>query len=81
MLLDDTPDVLEPNRVCPVPVDLVGALVFDGSFFLVPVESKVMKSADKVARKVKEANVTLEDLLQTLDEERRRYYKEHYVKN
>jgi len=53
----------------------------DGSFFLVPKESKVMKTADKVAKKVKEANVTLEDLLETLDEERKRYYKEHYVKN
>ena len=55
--------------------------VGDGSFFLVPMESKVMKNADKVARKVKEANVTLDDLLETLDEERKRYYKEHNVKN
>jgi AbrB family looped-hinge helix DNA binding protein len=53
----------------------------DGSFFLVPKESKVMKSADKVAKKVKDVNVTLDDLLKTLDEERKRYYKEHYVKN
>ena len=53
----------------------------DGSFFLVPKESKVMKNADKVAKKIKEANVTLEDLLVTLDEERKTYYKEHYVKN
>jgi hypothetical protein len=52
-----------------------------GSFFLVTVESKVMKNADKVAKKVKEANVNLEDLLATLDEERKNYYKEHYVKN
>jgi bifunctional DNA-binding transcriptional regulator/antitoxin component of YhaV-PrlF toxin-antitoxin module len=55
--------------------------VGDGSFFLVPMDSKVMKNADKVARKVKEANVSLEDLLETLDEERKTYYKEHYVKN
>lgn len=55
--------------------------VGDCSFFLVPVESKVMKNADKVAKKVKEANVDLEDLLATLDEERKTYYKEHYVKN
>ncbi|GAB4497516.1 MAG: hypothetical protein OHK003_06390 [Anaerolineales bacterium] len=55
--------------------------VGDGSFFLVPMESKVMKSADKVAKKLKEANVSLEDLLEILDEERRNYYKEHYVKN
>ena len=55
--------------------------VGDGSFFLVPRESKVMKTADKVAKMVKEANVTLDDLLETLDEERKRYYKEHYAKN
>lgn len=55
--------------------------VGDGSFFLVPKESKVMKSADRVSRKLKEANVTLEELLEVLDEERKRYYKEHYVDN
>jgi AbrB family looped-hinge helix DNA binding protein len=55
--------------------------VGDGSFFLVPVESKVMKSADKVAKAVKDANVTLEELFEVLDEERKRYYQEHYVKN
>jgi len=55
--------------------------VGDGSFFLVPMESKVMQSADKVAKKVKEANVTLEELFEVLDEERKRYYQEHYVKN
>ena len=54
--------------------------VGDGSFFLVSKTSKVMKSADKAARKVKEANVTLEDLLETLDEERKRFYKENYAK-
>lgn len=54
--------------------------VGDGTFFLVPLESKVMKSADRVARKVKEANVTLDELLNVLDEERKNYYQEHYVK-
>ena len=54
--------------------------VGDGTFFLVPLESKVMKSADRVARKVKEANVTLDELLKVLDEERKNYYQEHYVK-
>lgn len=55
--------------------------VGDGSFFLVPMGKKVMKSADKVAKAVKEANVTLEELFEVLDEERKRYYQEHYVKN
>jgi len=51
-----------------------------GSFFLTPRVSKVMRSADKVAKKVKEAGVTLDELLEALDEERKHYYKEHYVK-
>lgn len=55
--------------------------VGDGSFFLVPLESKVMQSADRVAKKVSEANVSLDELLDTLDEERSDYYKKHYVKN
>lgn len=55
--------------------------VGDGSFFLVPQNSKVMKSADKVAKKVKEARVTLDDLLETLDEERKQYFKENYAKS
>jgi len=55
--------------------------VGDGSFFLVPFESKVMKNTDKVAKKAKEANVNLEELLATLDDERRRYYQEHYVEH
>ncbi len=52
----------------------------DGSFFLSPRVSKFVQSADKVAKKVKEANVTLDELYETLDEERKRYYKEQYVK-
>jgi AbrB family looped-hinge helix DNA binding protein len=55
--------------------------VGDGSFFLIPMERKVMKSADKVAKKVKEANITLEELFEVLDEERKRYYQEHYAKD
>jgi len=40
-----------------------------------------MKNADKVAKKAKEANVNLEELLATLDDERRHYYQEHYVEH
>jgi bifunctional DNA-binding transcriptional regulator/antitoxin component of YhaV-PrlF toxin-antitoxin module len=53
----------------------------DGAFFIVPADSKVMQSADRVAKMVKEANVTLEELLETLEEERKQYYKEHYVED
>ena len=52
----------------------------DGTFMLAPRTSKVMESADKVAKMLKDANVTLEDLLETLDEERKNYYREHYAK-
>jgi bifunctional DNA-binding transcriptional regulator/antitoxin component of YhaV-PrlF toxin-antitoxin module len=53
--------------------------VGDGSFFLTPVESKVIKSADQAARKVKDANVSLEELFQELDRERRDYFTTHYA--
>ena len=39
-----------------------------------------MKSADKVAKKAKAVNVTLDNLLETLDEERKQYFKENYAK-
>ncbi len=52
----------------------------DGAFYLTPKVSKVMQSADRVARKVNESGVSLDELLTALDEERKRYYQEHYVK-
>lgn len=51
----------------------------EGALILTSRPVKVMKSADKVAKMVKEANVSLEELLETLDEERKTYYQEHYV--
>ena len=45
------------------------------SFFA---SSKVSKVTDKIAKQLKEANVTLEDLLETLDEERKILYQERY---
>lgn len=51
----------------------------DGSLILTSKPSKVMKSAGKVARMVKEANVSLDELLEVLDEERKTYYQEYYV--
>ena len=53
----------------------------NGNFMLKPKVSRVAHSADEVAKKVKEANVSLEELLDTLDEERQQYYQEHYVKD
>ncbi|MBV6400865.1 MAG: hypothetical protein CNIPEHKO_01160 [Anaerolineales bacterium] len=54
--------------------------VGDGSFFLVPKDSEVLRITEKIAKNLKEDNVTLEDLLQTLDEERKRYYQERHAK-
>ena len=53
----------------------------NGVIMLLPKHSEVDRLGNKIARQLKEANVTLEDLLETLDEERERYYKEHYAKD
>jgi AbrB family looped-hinge helix DNA binding protein len=51
----------------------------DGNFMLTSKNSSFLRNADKVAKAVADADVTLEELLETLDEERQRYYQEHYV--
>lgn len=51
-----------------------------GSFLLKPKVLEVDKLANRIAKRLKEENVTLDDLLQALDEERKIYYKENYVK-
>jgi bifunctional DNA-binding transcriptional regulator/antitoxin component of YhaV-PrlF toxin-antitoxin module len=51
-----------------------------GSFLLKPKVLEVDKLANRIAKRLKEENVTLDDLLQTLDEERKLYYQENYVK-
>jgi AbrB family looped-hinge helix DNA binding protein len=51
----------------------------DGSFLLTPHISQVNKLGDRVAEILGEENVSLDDLLITLDEERERYYQEQYV--
>lgn len=51
-----------------------------GSFLLKPKVLEVDKLADRIAKRLKEENVTLDDLLQALDEERKIYYQENYVK-
>jgi len=52
----------------------------DGSFLLTPRVLQVNRLADRVAEKLYEANVSLDDLLNTLDDEREQYYREHYDK-
>ena len=51
-----------------------------GSFLLKPKVLEVDKLANRIAKRLKEENVTLDDLLQTLDEERKIYYQENYIK-
>jgi len=52
----------------------------DGSFMLTPRISQVNHLGDKVSEMLNENNVTLDELLVTLDEEREKYYQDHYAK-
>lgn len=51
----------------------------DGAFLLTPRVSQVNRLGDRVAEAVADYNVSLDDLLSTLDEEREQYYREHYA--
>lgn len=51
----------------------------DGSFLLTPRISQVNRLGDRVAEILSEEGVSLDDLLNTLDDQRERYYQEHYV--
>jgi hypothetical protein len=51
----------------------------NGSFLLVPQVSRVARMGDRVAEVMAEEGVSLEEMLQALDEERQEYYREHYV--
>jgi bifunctional DNA-binding transcriptional regulator/antitoxin component of YhaV-PrlF toxin-antitoxin module len=50
----------------------------DGSFLLVPRLSQVARQGDRVAELIEEQEVSVDEMLQTLEEERETYYKEHY---
>lgn len=52
----------------------------EGIILLKPMVSLVNKLSSKIARRLQEENVSLEDLLQALDEEHKTYYQEHYEK-
>ncbi len=52
----------------------------EGTFLLKPMVSQVNKLSNQIAKRLKEENVTLDDLLQALDEERKIYYQENYIK-
>ena len=51
----------------------------DGSFLLTPRISQVNRLGDRVADILEAEGVSLDDLLNTLDDERERYYQERYA--
>ena len=53
----------------------------DGSFLLTPRISQVNRLGDRVAEVLGSEGVSLDELLNTLDDERERYYHERYAKD
>ena len=52
----------------------------DGSFVITPRLLQINRLGDQVGQALAEAGVTVDDLIQTLDEERESYYRENYAK-
>jgi len=52
----------------------------DGAFFLCPKVTTVDRVADRVTQRMEEEGITVDEILEALDEERERYYQERYVK-
>lgn len=51
----------------------------EGAFMLTPGSSELARLGDKTADLLREEGVSLENLLEALDEEREQYYKEKYA--
>jgi bifunctional DNA-binding transcriptional regulator/antitoxin component of YhaV-PrlF toxin-antitoxin module len=51
----------------------------DGSFLLTPRVSQVARLGNQVAQLMEEESVTLDEMLEALDQERETYYQEHYA--
>ena len=51
----------------------------DGSFLLTPRVSKVNRLGDRIAEILNEGDISVNGLVDALDEERERYYREHYA--
>jgi len=52
----------------------------EGTILLKPKTLQVDKLSRRIAARLREDNVSLDDLLKTLDEERRIYYRKHYTR-
>jgi AbrB family looped-hinge helix DNA binding protein len=50
----------------------------DGTILLKPMVSQVNRLSNQIAKRLKEENISLDDLLNALDEERKTYYKKYY---
>jgi bifunctional DNA-binding transcriptional regulator/antitoxin component of YhaV-PrlF toxin-antitoxin module len=50
----------------------------EGTFLLTPQVSQVARLGDQVARLMEKEDVSLDDMLEALDQEREDYYREHY---
>ena len=53
----------------------------DGSFLLTPITTLVDRFGDRVAQAMEKEGVSLEEMLDALDEEREQFYAERYVKD
>ena len=53
----------------------------DGSFLLTPITPLVDRFGDRVAQAMEKEGVSLEEMLDALDEEREQFYAERYVKD
>jgi len=51
----------------------------DGALLLTPQVSQVARLGNQVARLMEEEGVSLEEMLETLDQERETYYQKHYA--
>jgi bifunctional DNA-binding transcriptional regulator/antitoxin component of YhaV-PrlF toxin-antitoxin module len=52
----------------------------DGNFLFTPKVAQAKQLSDRITKTLEEDGVSLDDLLTALDEERERFYQEHYVK-
>ena len=53
----------------------------EGSFLLTPGVAKVNYAGDRVAQKIADEGISLDEIYSTLDEERKRYYQERYAED
>jgi bifunctional DNA-binding transcriptional regulator/antitoxin component of YhaV-PrlF toxin-antitoxin module len=53
----------------------------DGSFLITPQDTTIDRLGDRVAELMAEQDITLDEILETLDQERQQYYQEHYARD